>query len=136
VSDHAGLTNLPRPFPLTVTNDALLLSSPLFLRNQPWGILVVAGTGSIVLGVTIDPSTKACHHLYKRGGYGHLFGDVGSGYHLGLTAIRLAAEDYNAGIESEGDGLALRLRETFGVGSTDEIPGRAVCLNTPNMAKA
>jgi N-acetylglucosamine kinase-like BadF-type ATPase len=112
-------------FPLRVVNDALLLSAPLRLKRQTWGILVVAGTGSIVLGVTIDEASQECVQMCKRGGYGYLFGDVGSGYHLGLTGIRFCVEDFDLELEKPG-GLAEACRKVYGVERTDEIPGEAV----------
>jgi len=48
------------------------------------GILVIAGTGSIVLGRCSDGS------LHTAGGWGPVLGDEGSGYWIGVEAIRTA----------------------------------------------
>ena len=133
--------------PIFVCNDALLLSSTLLCRPKTdWAIAVIAGTGSIVYGLTAGPSKSSTIHEHlhvngdvassshapfaprpfgKRGGYGHLFGDKGSGYHLGLTAIEVVVEQFDDGEESEG-GLANALRQYFGVESSDQIPAAAV----------
>ncbi|KAK8869447.1 hypothetical protein IAR55_000011 [Kwoniella newhampshirensis] len=57
-------------------------------------------------------------------GHGHLFGDPGSGYHMGLTAIAMAADDHGLGHEREG-GLAAVLRKVYRVESTADVPARA-----------
>lgn len=104
-------------------NDALLLSSFCEAHQSEWCCAVVAGTGSITLGVTSAGS------FVKRGGYGHLFGDAGSGYDLGLSAIRMAVEDYDASEEVSG-GLSKVLRARFGVKDTGDLPSRAVCSSS------
>jgi len=53
---------------------------------QP-GIGVIAGTGSNVLGVGADG------RAWRAGGWGHLLGDEGSGYWLGIESIRAALRD-------------------------------------------
>jgi N-acetylglucosamine kinase-like BadF-type ATPase len=58
-------------------NDGLLLSSPIIKRGCSWGIAVVAGTGSVVVGVKVHGSKV--EQLVRRGGQGHLLGDHGSG---------------------------------------------------------
>ncbi|HVR05876.1 MAG TPA: BadF/BadG/BcrA/BcrD ATPase family protein [Solirubrobacteraceae bacterium] len=54
------------------------------------GVGVIAGTGSNVLGV--GPDGRA----WRAGGWGHLLGDEGSGYWLGLQSIRAALRDREA----------------------------------------
>lgn len=50
------------------------------------GILLIAGTGSIALGRAEDG------RIARTGGWGTLFGDEGSGYEIGLLALRAAAQ--------------------------------------------
>ena len=49
------------------------------------GIVVVAGTGSVVLGVAEDG------RRLQVGGWGGVMGDEGSGYHIGVSALRAIA---------------------------------------------
>lgn len=52
---------------------------------QGWGLGVICGTGSIVYGR--DPQGQ----MARAGGWGYLLGDEGSGYDIGLTALRSVA---------------------------------------------
>jgi len=54
------------------------------------GIGAISGTGSNVFGMGPDGRT------WRSGGWGHLLGDEGSGYWLGLQAIRAALRDRDA----------------------------------------
>ncbi|KAL1408853.1 hypothetical protein Q8F55_005667 [Vanrija albida] len=102
--------------PINVMNDALLLSLVMKARATPWAVAAVSGTGSVALGVGADGVWG------KRGGFGFLFGDPGSGYHLGLVAIRRVCAAYDAGVEVPG--IAGTVREWFGADSTDDVPAR------------
>jgi hypothetical protein len=46
-------------------------------------------------------------------------------YHLGITAVKLAADDFDFGLEVEG-GLAAKVRKYYGVESTADAPSRVV----------
>jgi glucosamine kinase len=54
------------------------------------GVAAIAGTGSNVLGVGFDGRT------WRAGGWGHLLGDEGSGYWLGVESIKAALRDREA----------------------------------------
>jgi N-acetylglucosamine kinase-like BadF-type ATPase len=54
------------------------------------GIGAISGTGSNVFGMGPDGRT------WRSGGWGHLLGDEGSGYWLGLQAIKAALRDRDA----------------------------------------
>jgi len=54
------------------------------------GVAVISGTGSNVFGVGHDG------RAWRAGGWGHLLGDEGSGYWLGLQSIRAALRDREA----------------------------------------
>lgn len=49
---------------------------------KPYGIIVVAGTGSIAYGINKQGNDA------RAGGWGHILGDEGSGYAIGLKALR------------------------------------------------
>jgi glucosamine kinase len=61
------------------------------------GVAVISGTGSNVFGV--GPDGRA----WRAGGWGHLLGDEGSGYWLGVQSIKAALRDR----ESSGPPTAL-----------------------------
>lgn len=70
-----------------LTNDAeIALMTGL---ERPHGIVVIAGTGSIVYGITPD------NQKYRVGGWGHLLGDEGSGYQIGLQALQAVMKSYD-----------------------------------------
>jgi N-acetylglucosamine kinase-like BadF-type ATPase len=54
------------------------------------GVAAISGTGSNVFGVGRDGRT------WRAGGWGHLLGDEGSGYWLGLQSIKAALRDREA----------------------------------------
>lgn len=54
------------------------------------GVAVIAGTGSNVFGVG---GTGADARPWRVGGWGHLLGDEGSGYWLGVQSIKAAIRD-------------------------------------------
>ncbi|MCL2216255.1 MAG: hypothetical protein FWB91_04450 [Defluviitaleaceae bacterium] len=57
-------------------------------RGQP-GIILISGTGSV--GFAVDKNGE----VFRVGGWGHLICDGGSGYRIGMDAIRAAFADYD-----------------------------------------
>ncbi len=53
------------------------------------GILVLSGTGSVVIGRNLAGETA------RAGGWGHLLGDHGSGYWIALTGLRAVIREYD-----------------------------------------
>ncbi|WP_338254744.1 BadF/BadG/BcrA/BcrD ATPase family protein [Dictyobacter halimunensis] len=82
-ADHAALMPQLQDLAQTVylTNDAELGLSVL---PEAVGVVVIAGTGSIALGRNSSSLTS------RAGGWGHLLGDEGSGYALGIQALQAA----------------------------------------------
>lgn len=79
---------------------------------QP-GIGAISGTGSNVFGVGFDGST------WRVGGWGHVLGDEGSGYWLGVESIRAALRDRDgSGPETA---LSDAAAEFFGVQSVEAV---------------
>ena len=60
------------------------------------GIVVVAGTGSVVYGINEKGETA------RAGGLGYLFSDEGSGFWLAAQMIRLAVKEHDNLIENHG----------------------------------
>ena len=54
--------------------------------DHAWGIALIVGTGSVAFGV--DPAGATI----TRGGWGHWYGDRGSGFDLGRKALAAVAE--------------------------------------------
>jgi glucosamine kinase len=77
------------------------------------GVGVISGTGSNVFGVGHDG------RAWRAGGWGHLLGDEGSGYWLGIESIRAALRDR----EASGPQTALSdaAAAFFGVSSVEAL---------------
>ncbi|MBL7489427.1 ATPase [Frankia sp. AgB1.9] len=97
--------------PLFVVNDVVAAWASGTLGTQ--GIGVISGTGSNTLGVTADGRTWRC------GGWGHLLGDEGSGFSIGLAGMR-AVVAYRDG-RSPWTSLVGRVRDFYGIGKVEEL---------------
>jgi N-acetylglucosamine kinase-like BadF-type ATPase len=109
-----------------VVNDALI-ALVAGARDQP-GIVIVAGTGSIVYG------RNARGEAARAGGWGHLIGDEGSGYWLGREALAaiMRAED--------GRGPVTQLKESvltyFNASDVSRLPRIVYDRETPHSSVA
>lgn len=84
---------------VAVVTDAEILFAA---GTQPaWGLVLIAGTGSLALGRTDTGAVERC------GGWGPLLGDEGSGYWIALAGLRAAAR------MADGRGPATALLATF-----------------------
>lgn len=72
--------------PLLVTSDVRATHQGAFAGGN--GILVIAGTGSIVMGYNGNRWRRA-------GGYGWRLGDEGSGHQIGVKGLRAVGRDYD-----------------------------------------
>lgn len=68
----SGLPSVP------ILNDAHLLGGALLTHHCPWGIAVIAGTGSVVVALDVREDGDVTQ-IGRRGGLGYLLGDDGSG---------------------------------------------------------
>ncbi|KAJ9122708.1 hypothetical protein QFC24_004137 [Naganishia onofrii] len=107
--------------PITPMNDALLLSSHALLTGSTHSLALVVGTGSVIIGLELQESTKPVL-LCRKGGNGHLLGDHGSAYHLGVTAARMAADDFNMDLISTSDPTYASLCRHYGVSDPGHLP--------------
>ncbi|MGA1981034.1 MAG: BadF/BadG/BcrA/BcrD ATPase family protein [Acidobacteriaceae bacterium] len=84
------------------------------------GILVIAGTGSNAIG------RSASGELFSAGGWGPVLGDEGSGYWIGLEAIRAAlrAQD-RMGVDGVASCLLGEIEEHWGLRSVAELVAMA-----------
>ena len=96
---------------LTIVNDAAIV---LFAatKGKP-GIAIISGTGSI--GYALDKDGNSL----RSGGWGHLIDDAGSGYYIGMAAIRRALMAF----DKRGHDTALMpmIMSHFGLNSMDEV---------------
>ncbi|WP_054957522.1 BadF/BadG/BcrA/BcrD ATPase family protein [Paenibacillus dakarensis] len=67
-------------YPITIRTEAEI--SLMASLDREYGILVISGTGSNTYGITRDGQ------LYRVGGWGHILGDEGSGYQIGLLSLK------------------------------------------------
>lgn len=72
---------------LLITGDMVIAHAGA-LAGHP-GVLALAGTGSCILGIGSDGERV------KVGGWGPVYGDEGSAYRIGQTALRVAARSYD-----------------------------------------
>ena len=73
LSPHIDIVNDPAPVLAKGTADG-------------WGIALIVGTGSVAVGVDQKGNSVT------KGGWGHWFGDKGSGFYLGYKALAAVAE--------------------------------------------
>lgn len=66
---------------LVVTDAELVLTG-----EPPWGVALIAGTGSLAIGRAPDGAVARC------GGWGPLMGDEGSGYAVAVAGLRAVAQ--------------------------------------------
>lgn len=101
-----------------INADNIIMDSDLFAALKALGekgecAVVVAGTGSMVLAQYADSTTGTA------GGWGHILGDEGSGYAIGLDGIKAAIHGY----EGSGDKTALtsEVIRFFGIGCVTDL---------------
>lgn len=120
---EVGPTLHHRMVAIGAANDAV----SLLLGSGADGI-IIAGTGSSVI---VRPADGA---MYQAGGHEWVACDYGSGFWIGLEAIRRAFRDYESGAESV---LLQRLREAYGIRSNDHrgliSKMRDLAIADPNM---
>ena len=99
------------PLPFSLETDARISLEGAFDGGP--GVIVIAGTGSNVLGKTPSGEQR------MTGGWGRVLGDEGSGYYIGLEALKALTREY------DGRGSSGSLRhlcgERFGWTSREKI---------------
>jgi N-acetylglucosamine kinase-like BadF-type ATPase len=100
-----------KPASLCVVSDADIALEAAH-GGEP-GIIIIAGTGSIIYGRDMDGTIK------RSGGWGPVIGDPGSGNAIGLQALRVAAKTIDGCIEP---GLLVQLiAEHTGISSQEVL---------------
>lgn len=96
-------------FRYLVTSDAIIGHVGAFHAED--GILVITGTGSIVLG-------RKNLNWNRAGGYGFLTGDEGSGYHIAVQGLKAISNMLDGDRETS---LMDYVRQNFGIYDRDEF---------------
>jgi N-acetylglucosamine kinase-like BadF-type ATPase len=87
------------------------------------GVAVISGTGSNVFGVGGgDGRRPADARAWRAGGWGHLLGDEGSGYWLGVQSIKAALRDREA--SGPETALSEAVCKFFGTTSVEAVASR------------
>jgi len=76
---------------LIVANDAV--AGIMAALDKPHGLMLISGTGSVCFGFHEDGRTSRC------GGWGQLLGDEGSGYALGVAALKAVIQSFDGRLE-------------------------------------
>jgi N-acetylglucosamine kinase-like BadF-type ATPase len=102
----------------------------LLMAGAPSGpaLVLICGTGSIVYGRTITGE------LIRAGGWGYVLGDEGSGYAIGIAALRAVMQSY------DGRGpktlLSELLLERYGLHTPPELVGAIYGSESPRSEAA
>jgi N-acetylglucosamine kinase-like BadF-type ATPase len=105
---HAmGLPSLP----ISIKTDGRIALEGAF--NGGPGVVVVAGTGSVVMGKSLEGET------HSIGGWGRVIGDEGSGYFIGLEALRAVSREIDG--RGEAGRLRVSLSSRFGLETRERI---------------
>ena len=115
-SMHDGIMDLAHTRNLTINNLVIESDARIALEGafggKP-GVIVIAGTGSIVFGK--DERGK----IYRAGGWGRLIGDEGSGYAMGQQAFRAVVRSFDD--KSAKTKLTKLFEEKFGLNTQEVI---------------
>lgn len=98
---------------VVIANDAELVLA----AGTPagWGLALICGTGSMAYGCSPDG------RLARADGWGHLLGDEGSGYAIGLAALRAVMRAYDG--RGPVTALSEAILERWGLATaTDLVP--------------
>jgi len=100
-----------QPLSITVEGDTRIALEGAFAGGP--GIAIIAGTGSMLIGKTPQGT------VHTVGGWGRVLGDEGSGYCIGLEALKAVTRDY----DNRGDSGALRrtLADKYGWDTRERI---------------
>jgi N-acetylglucosamine kinase-like BadF-type ATPase len=107
---RSALAAPDRTVHVEVVHDAVIALDAAYDTGS--GIVVIAGTGSVVLARTVEGQR------FRTGGWGHRLGDPGSGYSVGQAGLRAVAASFDGG---EGTTLRPRLRDHHGIESRDQL---------------
>src|SRR5713101_551028 len=89
-------------------------------------VLVLSGTGSCCFGKTADGQTA------KVGGWGHILGDKGSGFEIGLRALKAVVYYFDR--DGEWSGLGQRILRSLQLNEPNDLIDWAQNASKPDIA--
>ena len=108
---------------LILVNDTTIAHHAAF--NGGPGVLVIAGTGSNVLGINERGESA------RAGGWGPIISDEGSGFWIGRTAVAQSMRAHDAGRSTE---LLSAIMHAWRLGSREEVVAMANSNPPPDFA--
>ncbi|WP_088042709.1 N-acetylglucosamine kinase [Bacillus sp. EAC] len=96
--------------PFKIVNDARLAHAALL--NGKSGVLTIAGTGSVCIGLDQEK-------IVTTGGWGHLIGDEGSGYWICMEIFKNITQEFDENIQLSY--LSQKLIEKLQLNEVDEL---------------
>lgn len=105
-----GLAEDAKTVRVEVVHDAHIALDAAFGSGS--GLVIIAGTGSVVFARARDGTTR------RVGGWGHLLGDMGSGYAVGQAGLRAVAEAFDGGADTSIRG---RVAQEYGIDERDAL---------------
>lgn len=112
--------------PVSLETDALIALYAVKKDSSRNVIMVLGGTGSVIMA-------NENQDVHMIGGYGHLLGDEGSGYHLSITALKRIIATIDAG--SALSDLEKRIMETIEADSVQDIKSHVYNTNKSELAR-
>lgn len=83
--------------------------------GKPCGVIAISGTGSVTYGIT------SAGKAYRVGGWGHILGDEGSGYSIGLCTLQSVMRSFD-GVYPE-TALTSMIMSRCGIMKVDDLKG-------------
>ncbi|SMF69893.1 BadF-type ATPase [Paenibacillus uliginis N3/975] len=98
-------------FPISITTEAEI--SLMASLEREYGILVISGTGSNTYGITQKGKR------YRVGGWGHILGDEGSGYQIGLLTLKTVIKSLEGMLPATL--MSQRITDAYNFGHISEL---------------
>ena len=102
-----------------LTTDVDLLSA--VVKESSSVMVLIAGTGSVAMRYTRNEDRYVC--VARSGGWGHILGDEGGGYSIGLDAIKhtlVALEEKTLGLRDDLDEFEHAIIKQLGCHAADD----------------
>lgn len=93
VNDYTAVLSQRYRAPVAMDTDAMIALQAVRRGRDVNVIMVLGGTGSVIM-------TQEDNQVDMIGGFGHLLGDEGSGYHLSMAALRHVINEVENGLNN------------------------------------